>query len=200
MFRDARVLDRQHTAASFAQGLAHYGEHAEDWFDGSVNSVDARLAQCHKHLHTARATVARYAIADSPRYLHAIEALAADAAVLGSLREDLLTGASSREDVSGPPGWKTAALDGPDARWVTLESARFVAAHSDALDDPHELATRAAHHAAVKTSTFTPEHSRVLCGAFVAAVTELGAAVYRPPVRTAAAVYDDFEAEAIYLC
>lgn len=106
MFKDARALDRQRTATSFDRALSAYTKTAESWFDGTVQSVDRRLAQCDRLLHTARATVARMTISDSNRYLAAAERLSDDRRVLEGLRDDLLTGASNREDVTGPPGWK----------------------------------------------------------------------------------------------
>ena len=107
MFRDARVADRQRTATSFGQALSRYAQDAR-WFDGSVGSVDRRLAQCERLLHAARVTVARLSITDSARYLTAAEHLSEDRLVLQGMRDDLLTGAANREDVVGPPGWRTA--------------------------------------------------------------------------------------------
>ena len=306
MFKSAAELDRQRTAASFDKALARYGESAEKWFDGSVGSIDRRLGACDRLLYSAHATVARLAITDARRYLRAAAALNSDRRALFALRDDLLTGASSRADVVGPPGWRTASddddddddrptvppkdedfettinekqksriendgdygsdeevdtntgdgsdsegkqrrsatipappeagyelrmpyppvhmneglkgpyqnaidneedpfkaiqprLGGLDRRWVDLESARFVAANTDALDDNHELATRAHEYAAAKTSTFTPARSAAICERFVARVATLGRRAYRPAVvRTAA--YQDFDDQAIYLC
>ena len=90
MFKDARALDRQRTATSFDRALATYTKVAESWFDGTVQSVDRRLAQCDRLLHTARATVARMTISDSNRYLAAAERLSDDRRVLEGLRDDLL--------------------------------------------------------------------------------------------------------------
>jgi hypothetical protein len=44
----------------------------------------------------------------------------------------------------------TGSLAGTDRRWVTLESAKFVAANTDTLDDSHELATCAHEYATCK--------------------------------------------------
>lgn len=304
MFRDARALDRHRTASAFDAALEYYAAAKETWFNGSVDSIDQRLASCDKLLHSARATVARLSIADSGRYLHAAEELDADRQALASLRADLLTGASGRADVTGPPGWRTAdrpgswyqgteeqglgsnphgmhpnnytsrqefldaanlrsylqdasdqhpgagdypvpddigsqsvppgggyqprpvdpdykkllwekhapgggkdeadergfyaALAGADRRWVTLEAAKFVAANTDALDDSHELATRAAAYADIKTSTFTKKRSAAISRAFVAQVGELGKRSYRPTVKQAA-VYEDFDPQVMFL-
>lgn len=107
-------------------------------------------------------------------------------------------------DVLVGPNWghpkpHEAGLTKEDRRWVELESARFVSANTDCLDNNHELATRAHHHAAIKTSTFTPRRSAQVCEAFVAEVSALGKQMYRPPARTAARSFDNFPDQAIYL-
>lgn len=97
---------------------------------------------------------------------------------------------------------RNAALDtlpSADRRWVTLEAARFVSAHTDCLSDPEELATRARHHAQLKTSTSTSHHSSVVTAAFVGAVIDLGKRSYRPPAVKTAAVRDDSPPEAMFL-
>lgn len=350
MFRDARALDRHRTAASFEQALRRYAADAESWFDGSVGSVDARLAQCNKLAHVAAFTVARLDISATRGYLGAADSLDADRRALEAMREDLLTGGAGRQDVLGPPGWHTASPDewslqnksdrgmgdlfqntqtprfdpeeeyqhrtdqareyaertdpnttgraprpvgpnpaagrevaqqrqqlqdergqavqrqrsrteapahlGPtphrgdpdvqsdlhwqgdqpyatgtdptavkgqmslfketphedlpplnkylgraDARWVNLESAKFVAANTGCLDDSHELATRAHHWAQIKTSTFTSARSAAICKAFVASVSAQGRSAYQPPPpRPRTASVEDIDAEAIYLC
>jgi len=417
------MLDVQRTAAAFDQALQRYAAEAEKWFDGSVGSIDRRLGRCDRVLHSARATVARLSIADSARYLRVAEQLDSDRRALEALRTDLLTGASGREDVTGPLGQRTAnllwdiddndnhvaydkdwnefgrvyqhpddnnwyakrnvegqsgavmgpfadrdaaklwmgknqtgfsvddpsteywnadpdtrgrgdapnrgmsrddaqdyfdqakgdydqnpamaseqavrewadkrnpplvppdhgplsgtpltqdqvghnqqpgagpapapfnidrsqpgpapkrptgprpvgfeqmhydqthpeeaqsravaqnpgkyrevgrapkaaGLEGSDRRWVMLEAAKFVAANRDALDDGHELATRAAHFAQVKTSTFTPQRSEAITRAFVATVTDLGQQSYTPSTVRTAAVDVSFDPQAIFL-
>ena len=308
MFRDARAMDRQRTAASFDQALSRYHKTAESWFDGAVGSVDSRLAHCDRLLHSAKFTVARVDISDAQRYLAAANSLADDRRALEALRSDLLTGASDYQEthVAGIPvsattdlvdtskmwnnfgelgvsqslpptpshpaapaatpagnghpwlsdlghhgshrsakpqppmmqnaiqpatvkpevggfdintklpkvkkpkpvpplgGQPPAAppvpkISGADRRWVTLESAKFVAANTNALDDLHELATRAHHHAQVATSTFTPARSAAICRSFVAATVELGKknAPKRSVRRQAASL--DFDPQMLFL-
>ena len=209
MFKDARELDRQRTASRFDQALRKYQSQSEKWFDGTVNSVDRRLGFCDRLLHSVRATVARLSQTESLRYLQAADELRGDRRYLEGLREDLLNGASGRADVSGLPGQRTASaknatptggLNGIDRRWVELESARFLAANTDALDDTNELATRAANHAALHTSTFTPARSKAVSRAFVAKVTDLGCQSYIPTtVKTAAAMPDTIDPQAMFL-
>lgn len=203
MFKDARELDRQRTAASFEAALQRYTKEAESWFDGSVNAIDRRLSVCDRLLHSVRATVARLSATDSHRYLRTAQTLESDRRALHALREDLLTGAADRglprTASTVPARGHLANLNGTDRRWVTLESARFVAAHPDALDDPTELSTRAAHYAGVQTSTFTRPRSAAVTRAFVAAVAELGRQNYVPTTMRTAAVDVSFDAQAMYL-
>ena len=105
MFKDARALDRQRTATSFDRQMTAYTRQAESWFDGSVSSVDRRLAHCDRLLHQTRAHTARMDIQEAARYLRAAELLNSDREVLAGLRDDLLTGGANRQDVTGPAGW-----------------------------------------------------------------------------------------------
>lgn len=340
MFKDAQVLDAKRTAAAFESAYRTYTAAAEKWFDGSVGSVDRRMAACDRLLHSANSTVARMSVSESQRYLRTAGALTSDREALENLREALLTGAASYAE-QGPPGYheakpkapgtsagsnefehpaprtkhprwmdegqdimkapkpsltnltaslhqsahwfkddgtyavpndggphprdysspheylqarnmnnwinqardmvpgrgdvavdeswrsphptapgvtpprpnpndpvnvsvprnlpRSAHLDGADRRWVTLESAKFVAANGDCLDDSTELATRAHNHAAVHTSTYTGPRSRAVTAAFVEQVVDLGRKTYRPPVRTAATEVVDIAPEAIFL-
>ena len=94
---------------------------------------------------------------------------------------------------------KMSHLAGEDRRWVDLESARFIAANRDTLDDSHELAVRAHNHAAVKTSTFTRQRSAAVCEAFVRKVTQLGERQYRPAPQRTAAINTNFPDSLLYL-
>jgi hypothetical protein len=97
---------------------------------------------------------------------------------------------------------RTSAVDAlppSDRRWVTLESSRFVSANTDCLSDPEELATRAGHHVALKTSTFSRPHSAAVSRAFVGAVVELGKKTYRPPPVKQSVIYQDVPAETMFL-
>ena len=106
MFKDARALDRQRTATSFDRQMTAYARQAESWFDGSVGSVDRRLAHCDRLLHAASFHTARLAMTDGNRYLlQATDQLKSDREVLAALRDDLLTGGANRQDVTGPAGW-----------------------------------------------------------------------------------------------
>jgi hypothetical protein len=72
---------------------------AETWFDGSVDSVDRRLAACNTLLHLSRDAVATEGIGPSTRtHLAAIGDLEATQTALRALRHDLLTAASDRRD------------------------------------------------------------------------------------------------------
>lgn len=199
MFKDARQLDRERTASSFDTLVQNYQKTAETWFDGSVDSIDRRLARVDRLLHRIDATVARVAMVDAHHYLGALTSLCSDREALASLRHDLLTGAENYSPIGGTRTASRHKLSSADQRWVTLEAASFVSQHTDALGAPDELAQRAAHHAGVKTSTFTADRSRAITAAFTEQVLSLGAQMERPAVRTAAAVFEDFEPEGLFV-
>ena len=212
MFRSAKSLDRAQTHSTFRQGMAEYEKTAESWFDGSVDSIDRRLAKVDKLLHHTRTVISRLSFADSVPQLRAAQTLSADRASLVELKRNLLTGAADystygKIPLQGRTASKTASpvlppsLPPADRRWVTLEAARFVSANTDCLSDPEELAIRAQHHAALKTSTFSPRHSAAVMQAFVSAVTDLGRKSYRPspPRRMAATAGEDFDPSLMFL-
>lgn len=205
MFKDSRALDAQRTAASFKKSMQAYTASSEKWFDGTAVSLDRRMDKCASLIHSARFAASRLPVTESSPYLRAERQLTSDLRALEALREDMLTGASHREDVHGPSGRRTAklaagiSLASADQRWVDLESSRFVAANTDCLGDLDELGTRAANHAAFKTSTFTPQRSASITRVFVSKVVALGKQAYTPgPVRTASVV-GDFAPEAMFL-
>lgn len=125
------------------------------------------------------------------------------------LKEHTTRGEASHLNLETGDTWEspkyrkqTSALDGlpsADRRWVTLEAARFVSAHTDCLSDPEELATRAQHHAQLKTSTFSRPHSAAVTRAFVSTVVELGEKTYRPSRAKTAAIDIGFSPEAMFL-
>ena len=199
MFRDAGVLDRQRTAASFDQALGRYTKEAESWFDGGPDSVDRRLAAATRLLHAARSVVARISIADSQHYLGAIESLESDRQTLEAMRHAMLTEAADWEARSPRTGSRDAGLVGPDRRWVELEAAKFLAANTDTLDDSRELSVRAANYAQAKTSTFPRARSAAITEAFVAKVGSLHATAPKPRTAKTAAVFEDFDPQAMFL-
>ncbi len=85
-------------------------------------------------------------------------------------------------------------------RWVELESRNFFADNEDAADDLHELTTRAANYAALKTSTLSPNESRAITAAFTNKVGELGrkASKNKRIAAVQRTAFEDFEPELMY--
>ena len=80
-------------------------------------------------------------------------------------------------------GCGRTAMNKQAARWIELEARKFMADNEDAFSDLHELRTRAANFAALKTSTLPVDQHRAIVAGFVARVNDLGR---RVPKRTAA--------------
>lgn len=108
MFQDSRAMDRERTVGSFKEAYQRYQASAEQWFDGTIQSVDRRLTATNRLLHSCRATTARFSVSDAQGFLKAADALRADQRALEGMREDLL-GTSQREPMTGPPGWQKRA-------------------------------------------------------------------------------------------
>lgn len=88
------------------------------------------------------------------------------------------------------------------ARWIELESRKFMADNEDAFSDLHELRTRAANFAALKTSTLPIDQHRAIVAGFVARVNELGRIANRPlrqASRREATVVPDFHDSLMFI-
>lgn len=175
MFRnyaESRGLNKPRT---FTASVSEFRKGSDSWFDGSIESVDQRLARVNKLLHTAHT----HAAENPADYLAVIAELTTDRTALKELREDLVSGAATRD--TGYQAPRVAALSSEERRWVTLEAARFIAEQ----DDRHnvaEMAERARRHAEIATSTM--ERPREVTAAFEAAVAKHALNAPRP--RTAA--------------
>lgn len=173
---------------------AKWHREAEVWFDGSIESVDRRLAMCNRSLAGARAAVAEHGF--STRRLAAVDDLTASQGALEHLRRQLLTAAGDRDAAlsESDPGrlhkqrmadWvangvsfdgpgsvttsnKLSTLQASDRRWVELEAAKLVRANPDV--DTDELVIRAQHHAQRCTGILPPKRARAITAAFVGQV------------------------------
>lgn len=194
MFRTATAPPRTFTASMTA-----WRDSADNWFDGTIATVDERLRRCAKLLNVANTMAGRGEIT----HLNAIQELSADRRVLADLREELLTTGPGGGMTGVSSSRRTAAVadDAPTSsqgrRWVELEATRFLRANLDAAHAPAELAERARRHADLHASTL-PDPSRVTA-AFVRKVAALGASM--PRMRTAAtpAPSMDFDDTALFI-
>lgn len=175
---------------------------SEDWFDGSLDSVDRRLAVCDKLLHQARAVVGVEGLGN-PTVIDRIASLEADRLGLGELRETMITGAAWRHSPAPPDTTGVARamdrLSAVDRRYVELEAAKILRANAD-CHDLEELSERTLHIAAVDTSTMPTRRSRDVTEALSGRVVQL-AQRRRRPTKTASRppVIQDFPSELLYL-
>lgn len=220
MFKDARVLTAQRTARKFLSALSDYSSAAESWFDGSVDSIDRRLAACRQLHHHASRAVSELPMGQARPYLERLSSLGSDFESLQELRYTVLTGAADIEDndpISSPATYRDdeqtateealasegrdrqAGINRTDRRWIELESARFVADNANTLHDRAEMAARAREYAAMKTSSFDPRRSTGMVKTFVASVEALRSAWYRPAPVQRTATATDFDAQLMFL-
>lgn len=98
MFRSASQIDSERTASSLRRIKANWERTADNWFTGSVDSIDRRIALCERLIHQASQATAR--LLDRPESAHYMKLasdLQADHEALTQMRRDLLTAASDRE-------------------------------------------------------------------------------------------------------
>lgn len=206
MFRDARVLTAERTKNAFSQEATRYSNTRENWFDGSVESIDERLAFIKKLTHRVESALRDQALDHD--YLRARRMLARDKKSIEALREDRLDGGLSRQasvdqlaaavtGTSIDTLHKQGSLTGADHRWLILEAAKFLATNRDVRHDLAELTTRARRYASDAMSTRTASKCDLMTGLFVTKVQQ----GYRPKrkSRVAAAAPCDFDDSMMYL-
>lgn len=97
MFRESSAIDSERTAASVRSLYAKYANN-ENWFDGSPDSVDRRIAQAKKISNLCKAATVRLSGRNaSSQYIALAHEMDSDRTALEGLRRDLLTAASDRE-------------------------------------------------------------------------------------------------------
>lgn len=115
MFTDSSARSHQVTASRLRTSYQAYTANADSWFDGTVASVDTRLARSTKLLHAARTAAGTHGLGRG--YLTVVADLEADRTALTALRHDLLTAASDREagkhDTDPERPWKNTMADEP---------------------------------------------------------------------------------------
>jgi hypothetical protein len=192
---------RSRATASVHTAAAQWHREAETWFDGTVESVDRRLAVCDRLLHEARRSLADNL--GNSRRIAQVDSLEQARVALAGLRNDILTGGEWRHDRQVAPSPQQmqrllAALAPADRRYVELESAKLI--RNASCDDPRELAGRAWRQASDEFSRFGQRRSDHVADAMAARVFHL--ARRSRPKRTAAARHSaiqDFPAELLYL-
>lgn len=208
MFRSAMTRESDLAHRRFTAAMDHWQWTADRWFDGTVASVDERLAKLDKTLLFARDVAARLG-GTGAGFLcsNALPNLEQSHRELKALRTDLLNGFSDRQAGSSPAGRRTANVAPAPIRLgnasldraVELGSRDFLASQN--TTDHNELITRARHYADVETSTLPVPVARVLSSAFIARITQLINAGQGPRQRTASRVvaHKDFDAELMFI-
>lgn len=98
MFREASAIDSERTANSVRSLYAKYSAD-ENWFTGTPDSVDRRIAQAKKIANAAKAACVRLSGRNVvSQYIALAHEMDTDRVALEGLRRDLLTAATDRED------------------------------------------------------------------------------------------------------
>jgi hypothetical protein len=196
MFRESSAIDSERTASGVRALYAKYSEN-EEWFTGTPDSVDRRIAQCKRIANAAKAASVRLAGRNAGiQYIALAQEMDSDRTALEGLRRDLLTASSDRYAEegfsfgSGDQSVDKGTIDGPpvnDGSGPPMESplvhqdhlhqgsrhiaeARFFIAEQE-CDDLGELLIRAQNHAERVSSTLPARQSRAHVASFVEAVS-----------------------------
>lgn len=108
MFRESSAIDSERTAASVRSLYTKYAGN-ENWFDGTPDSVDRRIAQAKRIANLCKAASVRLAGRNAgSQYIALAHEMDSDRTALEGLRRDLLTAATDRE---------AERYDHPDWEW-----------------------------------------------------------------------------------
>ena len=199
MFRSAAEIDHAVTSGSLRTAVKDYLSTSTSWYDGTIQSVDRRMAKAQRMVATLQSASGRYRVAEQGDYLELNRYLHAQLEQLGDLHENFLGG----HQVSAVHVTKDSSpLSREAARYVTLESQKFLAAQAGTYgSDVEELMTRAANHVAAETSTWDQRVARQVTAHFVDRVGELGRLASRDQgtANRRLMAYQDFDDSLTYL-
>ena len=98
MFRSAAQIDSERTANKIRKIKANWESTSDNWFDGSVDSIDRRIGMCNRLINQARQATSRLIqSSESVHYMKLASDLMEDQQALSQMRRDLLTAAADRE-------------------------------------------------------------------------------------------------------
>jgi hypothetical protein len=179
MFPNASpARSQRRTALALQTAANNWYASAGSWFDGTLISVDARLARVDKLIHALRQA--------GPGYAGRASEFTEERQVIAELRESMLNAHQDREVV------RIASY--PDtAHEINLVEARaFVRDNIEAAHWPDEMRDRARRHA----ERVEPRASADL---FAETCLRVAATVPRPTVERTASVVQDFDDHHLFL-
>lgn len=180
MFDNAfRERTTARTMTALNSDLTDWRDADGGWFDGTVASVDRRIAQASSLLHRLhQAGITGYG---------AVSELTADRENLGELRISMLNAHSDRvaehREPTGPRSFSSATL---------IEARAYVRDNIEAAHVPDEMRERALFWASARMSE---AHARQ----FAAACVEVASTVPRPQPQHTAAMVADFDDHHLFL-
>lgn len=160
MFSPKREVTAREIESAHAQLLALLAER-DQWYDGSVHSVDRRLASVARTLTSVR----HIAATDSAMLAEAVK-LEDEYRRLSALRREALDGGQRTLPKSSSNG----PLSARGRRLIATEVPQFLADNADAVDDVNEMDARAQDHAEIVTMQMPVTEARSVVAHFRIAV------------------------------
>lgn len=166
MFTSKQAMTAREVGSAHAQ-LTALLETRDSWYDGTVASVDRRLAA----LENARPIVRRVASVD-PAMLAQAEKIDRERADLLDLKNHLLSAGALQQRRTLPRISSVGPLSHESRRFIAMELPHFLADNVDAHDDLDEMDERAENHAQMKTLQLpvTPTAGKAMVAHFRLAV------------------------------
>lgn len=162
MFFSEREATARQVGSTHAQLLALLAER-DQWYDGSVDSIDQRLAAISRAL-----AHVRHVATSDPAMLAEATKLEDEYRRLSALRRERLTYDGTSRVL---PKVSTAApLSARGRRLIAVEIRQFLAANADAVSDPEEMDVRAQDHAEIVTMQMPVTEARSVVDHFRLAV------------------------------
>lgn len=194
MFTSKQAMTAREVESAHAK-LAELLRQRDHWYDGTVASVDARLAA----IRNALPAVERVASIDN-RMLDQAERLRAEHRSLVAFRREALSGT----DVPSRPQIPHAGpLTREARRFIATEMRHFLADNADALGDEAEMDERAKNHADIATLQLPVPEANSIASHFRRAVNwevrnRTAEARKRPQPQARTASVDDLPDEMLF--
>lgn len=197
MFRSSATIQRESRQRSIDPLVQEYTSSRHTWYDGSIESVGKRLAQCNTILSRVTPT-----LSDSNDYLTVVAELEEDRRRLLAEREQFSSGELLHERESSFNFAEAVAsfegLPKNAKKWVTLETPKFIATHGRV--DRESAQVLAADYVRQRVSNLSTSQMRRLTTAFQFSVGQR--LLKTPPKRIAKvqrADYTKIDDQAIFL-
>lgn len=164
MFKSTSTLKRESAERQIESALNKYYETKNSWYDGSLDSVNTRVAYCEEVLGKLNSSLLH-----TGSFVSQSEELSHELTLLASFQEQLISEEGQRLAVNvQTPFHKNAFKQLPRVaqKWVVLESKKFIRSNREVEADHDELMERASSYVIENTNQLPDRQLQLLTAAF----------------------------------